>query len=138
MKRTLRHIFYVCIFSFIAPIAHAAPAESLPNILLILADDLGWGDFGCYPKGSDWGEEARTATPHIDRFAKRGILCTDAYATGMVCCRTSAAKQAPHRTSDFFGVWAISRGTGLSARGLGNFDSRIMYQLPATPCQVAD
>ena len=74
---------------FVIP-ASSIAAETRPNILLILADDLGWGDLGCYPKGSAWGEEASIATPHLDRLAARGALCTDAYATGMVCCPSRA------------------------------------------------
>lgn len=79
--------FILCSFALTAP---ASAADARPNVLLILADDLGWGDLSCYPKGSAWGEEARIATPHLDRLAARGILCTDAYATGMVCCPSRA------------------------------------------------
>ena len=49
-----------------------------PNIVLILADDLGYGDLGCY--GQD-----RIATPNIDRLAKEGLRFTQAYAGGPVC-----------------------------------------------------
>ena len=49
-----------------------------PNILIILADDMGWGDLGC--TGS-----AVLKTPNIDRLAENGILFTSAYVTGSVC-----------------------------------------------------
>lgn len=49
-----------------------------PNIVFILADDLGYGDLGCY------GQE-HIATPHIDRIADEGIRFTQAYAGGPVC-----------------------------------------------------
>ncbi len=49
-----------------------------PNILFILADDLGYGDLGCY------GQE-RIRTPHIDRLAAEGLRFTDAYAGSTVC-----------------------------------------------------
>ena len=65
-------------------------AESKPNILVILADDLGWGDLGCYPKGKAWGPEAYVATPQIDRLAASGARCTDGYATCMVCSPSRA------------------------------------------------
>jgi arylsulfatase A-like enzyme len=77
------------LLALVVPVAGGA-AENRPNILLILADDLGWGDLGCYPKGSAWGDDAYTPTPHLDRLAARGLLCTDAYATGMVCCPSRA------------------------------------------------
>jgi len=60
----------------------AASAEearsSRPNIIFILADDLGYGDLGCY------GQE-RILTPNIDRLAAEGMRFTDAYAGSTVC-----------------------------------------------------
>ncbi|HEX4149382.1 MAG TPA: sulfatase-like hydrolase/transferase, partial [Pirellulales bacterium] len=62
-----------------------------PNVLVIVADDLGWGDLGCYPKGQAWGEEATTPTPHLDALAAAGVRATQAYATCMVCSPSRAA-----------------------------------------------
>ncbi len=64
------------------PLAAAAAAGTLPgrpNIVLILADDLGYGDTGCYGA-------KKVATPHIDSLARRGMRFTDAYAASPVCC----------------------------------------------------
>ncbi len=61
---------------FLAGLATAAPEK--PNIVLIYADDLGYGDLGCY------GSTA-IQTPHIDRLAAAGIRFTDAYATSATC-----------------------------------------------------
>ena len=55
-----------------------------PNIVLIMADDLGWKDLHCY------GNE-KLDTPHIDRLAKQGLLFTDAYSAAPVCTPTRAA-----------------------------------------------
>jgi arylsulfatase A len=55
-----------------------------PNILLIVADDLGYGDLGCY--GS---KDIRT--PHLDGLANRGVRLTDYYANACVCSPTRAA-----------------------------------------------
>lgn len=52
-----------------------------PNILFILADDLGWGDLGSY--GS-----LHNSTPHIDRLAAEGLRFTDAYAGSATCSPT--------------------------------------------------
>ncbi len=60
------------------------PARTKPNIVLILADDLGWNQVGCY--GSDYYE-----TPNIDRLASRGMRFTDAYAACPVCSPTRAS-----------------------------------------------
>lgn len=55
-----------------------------PNIVFILADDLGWTDLGCY--GSDLYE-----TPHLDRLARQGMRFTDAYAACNCCSPTRAS-----------------------------------------------
>ncbi len=47
-----------------------------PNILMILFDDVGWGDFGCYGGGVAVG----APTPNIDRLARRGTLLTSCYS----------------------------------------------------------
>ena len=54
------------------------------NVVLIVADDLGWRDLGCY--GSTFYR-----TPHIDRLAKDGIRFTDFYAACPVCSPTRAS-----------------------------------------------
>ncbi len=59
-------------------------AETRPNIVFILADDLGWADLGCY--GSTFYE-----TPHLDRLAKQGMRFTAAYAACNVCSPTRAS-----------------------------------------------
>ena len=57
-------------------------AEERPNIIIILADDLGWADVGYH--GSD------IETPHIDRLAKEGVKLNRFYATPF-CSPTRAA-----------------------------------------------
>jgi arylsulfatase A-like enzyme len=66
----------------VGPVAADAPRP--PNVVLILADDLGWADLGCY--GSKFH-----STPHIDRLAADGLRFTDAYASCPVCSPTRAA-----------------------------------------------
>ena len=63
--------------------AAVSPAEK-PNILFILADDLGYGDLGCYGCPD-------IKTPHLDRLAVEGVKFTDFYANGAVCSPTRAA-----------------------------------------------
>ena len=50
-----------------------AAAPDRPNVIVIVADDMGWGDLSCYPKGAAWGEEAYTPTPNIDAIAAGGV-----------------------------------------------------------------
>jgi len=59
-------------------------AEKKWNVVLILADDLGWTDLSCY--GSDLHE-----TPHLDELAKKGMRFTQAYSACTVCSPTRAA-----------------------------------------------
>jgi arylsulfatase A-like enzyme len=64
---------------------HAASfAAQKPNVVFILADDLGWADLGCY--GSTFYQ-----TPNLDRLAKEGTRFTDAYAACNVCSPTRAS-----------------------------------------------
>ena len=67
----------------ILAITNSLQAER-PNIIFILADDLGWSELGCY--GNRFNE-----TPHIDRLAKRGIRYTNAYSSAPVCSPYRAA-----------------------------------------------
>ncbi|BCX47543.1 N-acetylgalactosamine-6-sulfatase [Haloferula helveola] len=62
--------------------ALAAP-ERPPNFVIILADDMGYGDAGCY------GSKA-LKTPHLDRMAERGLRFTDFHSSGNVCSPTRA------------------------------------------------
>ena len=72
--------------------AFAEPADR-PNIVFVLADDLGWSELGCY--GNEFNE-----TPHLDRLASEGMRFTHAYAAAPVCSPYRAALltgQAPAR-----------------------------------------
>src|SRR5262249_57802621 len=62
----------------------SAPPAARPNILFILADDLGYGDLSCYGR-PDY------QTPVIDRLALEGIRFTSAYAAAPVCTPTRCA-----------------------------------------------
>lgn len=64
--------------------AAARGEDERPNVVLIVADDLGWADLGCY--GSTFHR-----TPHLDRLAAAGVRFTTAYAACPVCSPTRAA-----------------------------------------------
>jgi arylsulfatase len=66
----------------LALLAGVAPAAERPNILLILADDLGFSDLGCY------GGEI--ATPNLDAFARDGLRFRQFY-NGTRCCPSRAS-----------------------------------------------
>ena len=62
--------------------AGAIAAPRLPNIVYILADDLGWGDLRCYNRDSE------IPTPHADRLASEGVRFTDMHSGSAVCTPT--------------------------------------------------
>lgn len=62
--------------------AQAENGPERPNVLLILADDLGWGDIGAYGCGS------RIPTPNLDALAAGGLRLTDAHSPSAVCTPT--------------------------------------------------
>ena len=75
--------------------AGAAETAARPNIIFILADDLGYGDLGCY------GQQ-RIKTPNLDRLAAEGIRVTQAYSGATVCapsrCCLMTGKHGTART----------------------------------------
>lgn len=63
-------------------ITQAAAAAPAPNIVVILADDLGYGDISCLNPAS------KIRTPHLDRLAATGMIFTDARSPSAVCTPT--------------------------------------------------
>jgi arylsulfatase A-like enzyme len=84
---TLNNVFVnvFIIALVIAPARRAAAASnaetSRPNLVILLADDIGYGDLGCYGA-------RRIQTPNLDRLAREGLRFTDAYAPASVCTPT--------------------------------------------------
>lgn len=77
---------------------HAAPRQ--PNIIVIMADDLGWGDISCQGAGT-------YQTPHIDRLAAEGLRFTSGYCSASTC--------TPTRYSLLTGTYAFrTKGTGIA------------------------
>src|SRR6266849_10389341 len=67
-------------------VAHAAWAADKPNIVMLMTDDTGWGDFGAY-SGGGWG--LGNPTPHVDQIAKEGVYFTSWY--GQASCTAGRA-----------------------------------------------
>ena len=88
-NRVLNFMALALLVSCHAAAGVAAPPRQPPNIVYILADDLGFGDLSCY------GQQ-RFKTPNIDRLASRGMRFTQHYAGCTVC--------APSRSTIFTGL----------------------------------
>ena len=78
----MRIFFIFCNFLFAFMIGNAQEVQNRPNIIFILADDLGMGDVSCFNKNG------KIATPNIDKIAENGILFTDAHSSAAVCTPT--------------------------------------------------
>ena len=75
----------------------AAVADPRPNVILFLADDLGYGELGCYG-------HAAAITPNLDRFAAEGLRLTDCHSAGSVCSPSRSALltgRTPYRNGVF-------------------------------------
>lgn len=84
MTDTFLKILYLTIFFvFIYSSGFTQKDSPPPNIILYFADDMGWGDAGCY------GQE-KIATPNIDRMASEGLRFTAAYTGSPVCAPSRA------------------------------------------------
>jgi len=88
-------------FIFVFALATAAFAADKPNIIVIMADDLGYGDLSSYGA-------TELKTPHIDRLAAEGIRFTSGYCSASTC--------TPTRFSFLTGTYAFrQKGTGIAA-----------------------
>src|SRR5262245_37816005 len=95
----------------VAPAAEQEPKPRKPNGLLILVDDLGYADLGCY--GS---KDIRT--PNIDKLAKDGVRLTDSYAAAAICSPTRAALitgRYPQRSGFEWVIRYTEKNVGLPA-----------------------
>ncbi len=96
----------ICLLFIILSAQFSIFAAEKPNIVVILADDIGYGDLGCYGA-------TKVKTPHMDALAASGLRFTDAHSVASVC--------TPSRYSLLTGEYAFRQpGTGIASgiRGL--------------------
>jgi arylsulfatase A len=117
MKKTIS--FAICASCAVITGAQGSGREKLPNIVYILADDLGYGDLSCY------GQQ-RFSTPNIDRLSREGMLFRQHY--------TGCTVSAPSRSSLMTGLH-----TGHTpVRGNKEFKPEGQFPLPAASVTVAE
>lgn len=102
--------------------AFNAPAVAPPNIVIILADDLGWGDLGCYGHPS-------IRTPHLDQMAAEGMRFTDFYVAACVC--------TPSRAALLTGRLAVRSGMAGTPKGRDVLFPRDNNGLPTNEITIA-
>ncbi len=94
------HCLLLLLVAVTAPLFSAAPAAQ-PNIVLIYADDIGYGDLGSYGA-------TKVKTPHLDRLAAEGLRFTNAHSPASVC--------TPSRYALLTGEYAFRKpGTGIAS-----------------------
>src|SRR5512135_3769528 len=82
--RKLWKAVVVCVGAVVAAFSPALAADRTPNFVIIFADDLGYGDLGCYGHPT-------IRTPNLDRMAAEGMRFTDFYSAAEVCTPSRAA-----------------------------------------------
>src|ERR1700760_2758421 len=90
----MRTFIFFLVLSFMAA-ASLRAAEDRPNVIVILVDDMGWADLGCY--GSE------IPTPNLDALAADGLRFTQFYNTGRCC---------PSRAALLTGLYSHQTGVG--------------------------
>ncbi len=98
-------------------IARAEPSATRPNVVVILADDVGWGDLGSYGA-------TKTKTPNLDTLAKQGMRFIDAHASAAVC--------TPTRYSLLTGEYSWRKNAAGLNKGVANADSPLLIPVGAT------
>ncbi|MGH7138037.1 MAG: sulfatase [Pirellulales bacterium] len=99
-----------------------------PNVLIILADDLGWADLGCY--GADLHE-----TPNLDRLAREGVRFTDAYAMSVCSPSRATLMTGKHAARLRITIWSEGSLDGPKNRKLLQAESR--HDLPHSETTLA-
>jgi len=105
MKSRTLLAFLVSVSLLLICSEHLHGAESTatrPNVIVLLVDDLGWGDVSCLNNGA-------VKTPHIDRLAQTGVTFTSGYVTAPLCGPSRAAFFSG-RYAQRFGFWDNSGG----------------------------
>jgi arylsulfatase A len=135
---------FTLLLALVACASLSGAAARPPNIILFLADDLGYGDLGCY------GHPV-IKTPNLDAFARQGVRLTQAYAASAVCSPSRSALltgRTPHRNGVYTWIAENSevhlrtseitlpqllRGAGYATCHSGKWHLNGRFNLPGQP-----
>jgi len=125
-RRDFMKIVGMCSAAWVARTGRAeAAAVSKPNIVFVMADDLGWQELGCYG-------QKKIKTPHIDRMAAEGMRFTEYYSGSAVCapsrCNLMTGKHGGHA--------AVRNNFGVKDPDPKVFGGQL--PLPAGECTIAE
>ncbi len=110
MKKTIEKIVLFSLLAFLDILTGYGQSNSKPNIIVILADDLGYADLSCYGA-------TEIKTPNLDRLAAKGVRFTNFYAPAGVCSPTRASLMTgcyPKRVGLHVGVIPPDSRSGLN------------------------
>ena len=119
----MKFLFLILFFTFgwLPSFAHADRVSQMPNLIILLADDLGYGELGC--QGNK-----QIPTPHIDGIAKKGVRFTQGYVTAPNC--------SPSRAGLITGKYGTRFGHEFNLGGAKN--EKPGYGLPLSEKTLAD
>lgn len=99
MQRPFQLAILIACFCFVQSGFAFDNGEELPNVLILYADDLGYGDLGCY------NADSKIPTPNLDRLAKSGMRFTDGHSSSGICSPSRyALLTGRHHWRDFHGI----------------------------------
>jgi arylsulfatase A len=117
------------VLRFLVPVLVSTSSFAAPNVVVFLADDLGWGDLGCYG-------HPIIQTPNLDAFAKQGVRLTQCYSAGAVCSPSRSAiltGRTPYRNGVF--TW-IPEGRDIHLRTSEIALPKLLKTAGYTTCHV--
>ena len=96
-QKTFQALTILCVFlmTMHSPKQSSGQVESKPNIIFIMADDLGYGDLGCYG-------QKKITTPNIDKLSQQGMQFSDFYAGSTVCAPSRCVLMTGYHTGHCF------------------------------------
>lgn len=127
--RCVKSLFVISLLtSFLLGICLAKDSPTRPNVVFIMADDLGWNELGSYG-------QTKIQTPNIDRLASQGMRFTDYYSGAPVCaparCTLMTGKHLGHaevRDNSEVGTWDSYRGQMPLSADVGTIASMMKAQ----------
>lgn len=119
MEISDREMKYICLAVLLLAVLPTAADETVrPNIVIVMADDIGLGDIGFYHRQRT-GQEPVIPTPNLDRLIEQGMRFSDAHSPAPLCAPTRASMLTgnfPERTKRIFGTWLPHKDPGIDPR----------------------